>query len=133
MARRRASGFLKDFQEFAFKGNFVDLAIAVVIGGAFGKIVTSFIEDLITPAILTPALAAANAKDLAELSINGIKYGSFLAAVLDFIVIAFVMFLLIRAIAKFKRKEEIAAIEEPALDPNLVAQENLTSAIDPND
>lgn len=131
MARRRASGFMRDFQEFAFQGNFVDLAIAVVIGAAFGKIVTSFIEDIITPVILNPALRAAKVEDLAQLSIYGIKYGLFLSAVLNFIVIAFVMFLIIRAIVKFKRKEEVAAIEEPpAPDPTLVAQENLTGAIE---
>jgi large conductance mechanosensitive channel len=128
--RRRATGFMRDFQEFALKGNIVDLAVAVIIGGAFGKIVTSLIEDLVTPAILNPALQAAQVDDLAKLSFNGIKYGSFLAAVLNFIVIAFVMFLAIQAIAKFKRQEEAAPEEPPAPDPVLQSQEKLTGAID---
>jgi large conductance mechanosensitive channel len=129
--RRRATGFMRDFQEFALKGNIVDLAVAVIIGAAFGKIVTSLIEDLVTPAILNPALQAARVDDLAQLSFNGIKYGSFLAAVLNFIVIAFVLFLVIRALAKFKREEEVIAAEEPpAPDPIVQSQERLTGAID---
>jgi large conductance mechanosensitive channel len=127
--RRRASGFLRDFQEFALKGNVVDLAIAVIIGGAFGQIITSLIEDIITPAILQPVMSAAKVEDLANLSFNGIKYGSFLAAVLNFIVIAFVLFLVIRAIAKFKRQEEVAEEAAPS-DPALLAQERLTGALD---
>jgi large conductance mechanosensitive channel len=128
--RRRVSGFMRDFQEFALKGNIVELAIAVIIGGAFGKIVTSFIEDIVTPLILTPALKAAQVDDLANLSINGIKYGTFLAAVLNFIVIAFVLFLMIRALAKFKREEAAAPEEAPVLDPVLVSQEKLTGALE---
>lgn len=127
--RRRASGFLKDFQEFALKGNVVELAIAVIIGAAFGQIVTSLIEDIITPAILQPVMSAANVEDLANLSYNGVKYGSFLAAVLNFIVIAFVLFLVVRAIAKFKRQEEAAEVEAPS-DPTLIAQERLTGALE---
>ncbi|MEO1068420.1 MAG: MscL family protein, partial [Cyanobacteria bacterium J06638_6] len=69
-----AGGFMRDFQEFLMRGNVVDLAVAVVIGGAFGAVVTSFIEDLLTPLILSPALKAAGAEDIASLSVNGIKY-----------------------------------------------------------
>jgi large conductance mechanosensitive channel len=127
--RRRASGFLRDFQEFALKGNVVELAIAVIIGGAFGQIITSLIEDIITPAILQPVMSAAKIDDLANLSYNGIKYGSFLAAVLNFIVISFILFLVIRAIAKFKREEEVAEEASPT-DPALLAQERLTGALD---
>jgi large conductance mechanosensitive channel len=72
---------MKEFKEFAMKGNVIDLAVGVVIGGAFGKIVGSMVDDLLTPAILTPALKAANLTNLADLKIEGtaIKYGSFLA------------------------------------------------------
>ncbi|MGB7413934.1 MAG: MscL family protein, partial [Thermosynechococcaceae cyanobacterium] len=74
MANSSGSGsFLKDFGEFLSQGNVVDLAVAVIIGGAFGKIVTSFVEDIVTPAILNPAMKAAGADQLAALSINGIK------------------------------------------------------------
>jgi large conductance mechanosensitive channel len=127
--RTAATGFLQEFQQFIMKGNVVDLAVAVVVGGAFGKIVTSLIEDLITPALLNPAMKAANVEDLAQLQFNGVKYGSFLAAVLNFLVIAFVIFVLVHSLAKFKRQEEIVA-ETPAPDPVLESQQELTTALD---
>lgn len=101
-------GFLKEFKEFAVKGNVIDLAVGVVIGGAFGKIVTSLVEDIITPAILTPALKAANLQNLSELVVPGtaIKYGNFLSAALSFIIVAFALFIMIKGINRLKRKEE---------------------------
>ena len=126
-SRRAAGGFIKDFQAFILKGNVIDLAVAVIIGGAFGKIVTSLIEDIITPLLLTPALKAANVQDLAKLQINGIKYGVFLAAVINFLVIAFVIFLIIRSFEAAKRKEKHEeAIAEVKPDP----QERLTLAVE---
>jgi len=125
------TGFWGDFQKFLMRGNVIDLAVAVIIGGAFGKIVTSFVEDIITPVILNPALKAANVDALQNLSYQGIKYGLFLAAVLNFLVIAFSIFLMVRAFEKAKRRfvrEE--ANEEPAVDPVVVSQERLTDAID---
>ena len=122
--RRAAGGFIKDFQTFILKGNVIDLAVAVIIGGAFGKIVTSLIEDIITPVLLNPALKAANVEDLAKLQLNGVKYGVFLAAVINFLVIAFVIFLIIRAFEAAKRKEETAPEVKP--DP----QERLTLAVE---
>ena len=100
-------GFVKEFKEFAIKGNVVDLAVAVVIGAAFAKIVTSLVDDIITPALLTPALKAAHLTNLNELVIPGtaIKYGNFLSAVLDFVVIAFILFLIIKVINSTKKKE----------------------------
>jgi large conductance mechanosensitive channel len=127
--RRSAGGFLRDFREFALQGNIVDLAIGIIIGAAFGKIVTSFIEDIITPVLLNPALAAAKVDDLAKLSVNGVKYGLFLSSILNFIVIALVLFFIIRALAKLKRKEEAIAAEV-APDPVFVSQEKLTEALD---
>ena len=125
-SRRAAGGFIRDFQLFIKKGNVIDLAVAVIIGGAFGKIVTSLIEDIITPLILNPALKAANVEDLAKLQVNGIKYGVFIAAVINFIVVSFVIFLLIRSFAAMKRKEqrEEAVVEAKKPDP----QERLTLA-----
>ena len=117
---------MKDFQDFIMKGNVIDLAVAVVIGGAFGKIVTSLIEDIITPLLLNPALQAANVKDLALLQINGIKYGVFLASVINFLVIAFVIFLLIRSFEAMKRKEVREEAAEVKPDP----QERLTLAVE---
>jgi large conductance mechanosensitive channel len=126
--RRAAGGFMQDFRAFIMNGNVIDLAVAVVIGGAFGKIVTSLIEDIITPLLLNPALKAANVEDLAKLQINGIKYGVFLASVINFLVIAFVIFLLIRSFEATKRKEirEESAAEEVKPDP----QERLILAVE---
>lgn len=100
-------GFVKEFKEFAIKGNVIDLAVAVVIGAAFAKIVGSLVDDIITPAILTPALKAAHLSNLSELTIPGtaIKYGNFLSAVLAFLVIALILFLIIKAINSTKKKE----------------------------
>ncbi len=127
----QARGFLNDFKDFIMKGNVLDLAVAVIIGAAFGKIVTSLLEDIITPALLKPAMEAAKVNDLAALSINGIKYGSFLAAVLNFIVIAFVIFLLIKSVEAAKRKTQRQQdLAETAPDPAVVAQENLINSLD---
>jgi large conductance mechanosensitive channel len=117
-------GFLKEFKEFAVKGNVVDLAVAVVIGGAFGKIVTSLVEDIITPAILTPALEKANLKNLSELTFPGtaIKYGNFLSQVLSFIIIAFALFLIVKAVNSFKRKDEVAAPAGPSSTDQLLIE-----------
>jgi large conductance mechanosensitive channel len=108
-------GMLKEFKDFAIKGNVVDLAVAVIIGAAFGKIVTSLINDVITPLILNPALEAANLKNIEELTmLGGVKYGMFLSAVINFIIIAFVIFLMVKAINKAKKKEEAAPSAPPA-------------------
>ncbi|MVN91943.1 large-conductance mechanosensitive channel protein MscL [Mucilaginibacter aquatilis] len=108
--------FIKEFKEFAVKGNVLDLAVAVVIGGAFGKIVSSLVEDIITPAILTPALKAANLSNLSQLVIPGtaIKYGNFLSQIISFIIVAFALFLFIKAINQFKKKEAAAPTVAPA-------------------
>lgn len=99
-------GFLKEFKEFAVKGNVMDLAVGVIIGAAFGKIVSSLVEDVITPLILTPALEAAGVARIEELAYNGVAYGKFLSAVLSFICIAFVIFLLVKGMNKLRKKEE---------------------------
>lgn len=108
-------GFLKEFKEFAVKGNVIDLAVGIVIGGAFGKIVTSLVEDIITPAILTPALEAANLQNLSELVIPGtaIKYGNFLSAAISFIIVAFALFMMIKGINRLKKAEPAPAPEAP--------------------
>lgn len=108
-------GFVKEFKDFAMKGNVVDLAVAVIIGGAFGKIVSSLVDDIITPAILTPALKAANLSNLSELVIPGtaIKYGNFLSQVISFIIIALALFIIIKAINSSKKKEAAAPPPPP--------------------
>ena len=101
-------GIISEFKAFAMKGNVVDLAIGVIIGGAFGKIISSLIEDVITPLLLKPALSAANLSRIEELTIfGGVKYGLFISAVINFIIIAFVLFLIIKGINASKKKEEI--------------------------
>ena len=101
-------GMLKEFKEFVFKGNVIDLAIAVIIGVAFGAIVASLVDDVITPLLLTPALKAVGAEDISKLTWGAVKYGNFLAAVIKFLVIAFVLFLLIKGLNKVIRKKEVA-------------------------
>ncbi|WP_026954239.1 large-conductance mechanosensitive channel protein MscL [Algoriphagus vanfongensis] len=112
-------GMLKEFKEFAMKGNVVDMAVGVIIGGAFGKIVTSLVNDVIMPPIGL-ALGGMNFRNLAvvlkeaELDAAGeiitnavtINYGMFIQNLVDFIIIAFVIFMTIKGINKMKRKEE---------------------------
>ncbi len=100
---------LKEFKDFAMKGNVIDLAIGVVIGAAFGKIVSSLVDDVITPLILDPALKAANLSNIADLKIGSVKYGSFLSATISFIIIAFVLFLIVKGINAANKKKEAAA------------------------
>jgi len=108
-------GILSEFKSFAIKGNVIDLAIGVVIGGAFGKIVSSFVDDLITPAILNPVLEAAKLADLNQLVIPGtaIKYGNFLSTLLSFVLIAFALFLVIKGINAARKKEAAAPPPPP--------------------
>jgi large conductance mechanosensitive channel len=107
-------GFVKDFRDFALKGNVVELAIAVIIGAAFGAIVSSLVEDVITPLLLQPALDAAGVSDLDKLAWGAVKYGNFLAAVLKFIIIALVLFMIIRAMGSMSRKTVEVVVETPA-------------------
>jgi large conductance mechanosensitive channel len=106
---------IKEFKQFAMRGNVIDLAVGVVIGSAFGKIVSSLVDDLITPAILTPALKAAKLADLSDLVIPGtaIKYGNFIAQIISFTMVAFALFLIIKAINAAKKKEEAAPAPVP--------------------
>lgn len=107
-------GMMKEFKEFALKGNVVDLAIGVIIGAAFSGIVSSLVDDVITPLLLKPALQALNLQDLDKLVIMGtVKYGTFLSAVLKFLIIAFILFLIVKGINRFKKKEEAAAPVTP--------------------
>lgn len=120
-------GMIKEFKEFALKGNVIDLAIAVVIGAAFGAIVSSLVEDVITPLLLTPALEAAGAEDLDQLAWGAVKYGSFLAAVLKFFIIALVLFMIIQGINRLNRKKEDKAAAPSS--PELSLTEKLLTEI----
>ncbi|RNF41119.1 large conductance mechanosensitive channel protein MscL [Planococcus salinus] len=107
----------QDFKKFALKGNVLDLAIAVVIGTAFGQIVTSLVEDLIMPAVGI-LLGGYSVEDLSyPIGSAELRYGAFLQSVLDFFIIAFSIFMAIRLFSKLKRKDDAPAEEEaPVLD-----------------
>lgn len=115
---------LKEFRDFAMKGNVVDLAVAVIIGGAFGKIVASFVKDVVMPPIGL-LLGGVDFTDLVivlkeateETAAVTINYGIFLGVLLDFIVIAFVIFMMIKSINNMKKKEEEAPPAEPPAPP----------------
>jgi large conductance mechanosensitive channel len=115
-------GFVKEFKEFAMKGNVMDMAVGVIIGGAFGKIVTSLVGDILMPLIsvatggvsfvdLFVNLSGGTAKTLAEAKEAGdavFAYGQFIQNIIDFIIIALCIFLMIKAMNKLKKKEEPA-------------------------
>ena len=108
---------LKEFKAFLMRGNVVDLAVAVVIGAAFTTIVTSLVADIITPAILNPAIEAAGVKSLEDLAWGALKYGKFLAAIINFIIVGFVLFLIIKGMNKMQNLKKKEEVEAPAPAP----------------
>jgi large conductance mechanosensitive channel len=100
--------FLKEFKEFITKGNIIDLAVAVVIGSAFGAIVSSLVNDVITPLLLTPALEAAHVQNLDKLTWGAVKYGNFIAAVIQFTIISLALFITVKAINALIKKKQAA-------------------------
>lgn len=123
--------FVQEFKEFAMRGNVVDLAVGVVIGGAFGKIVTSLVQDVIMPPLgammwgvdfkhLFINLSSQSFETLAEAEKAGvplIKYGAFIQSIVDFTIIAFAIFMAVKAINKLKRQKEAPAPAEPPPTP----------------
>ena len=118
------SNFINEFKQFAVKGNAVDMAVGVIIGGAFGKIVSSIVEDIIMPPIgwiigggnfsdLKGTLPAMDVAGLEKLEPATINYGNFLQTTLDFIIIAFCVFLMVKGINRLAKKKA----EEPAAPP----------------
>src|SRR5689334_15559035 len=98
---------LKEFKNFAMRGNVVDLAVGVIIGAAFTTIVNSLISDVLTPILLKPALDFAQLSKLEDLTVLGVvKYGKFLAATINFLIVAFVLFLVVKGVNAAQRKEE---------------------------
>lgn len=129
--------FFHEFKEFAMRGNVVDMAVGVIVGGAFGKIVTSLVNDIIMPPIGF-LLGGVNFKDLSiklgeKLAEDGktmeavtLNYGNFIQQTVDFLIIAFCVFLLVKAVMKFTKKNE----EEPApAKPEPTAEEKLLTEI----
>lgn len=119
-------GMMKEFKEFVMRGNVIDLAVGVIIGGAFNKIVSSLIEDVITPLMLKPVLEAANVSTLQEYAWHGAKIGLFLSSVITFLLTAFVLFLIIKGMNAAARKKEAAA---PAAPPEPSSTDKLLMEI----
>ncbi len=117
-------GFFKEFKEFAMKGNVMDMAVGVIIGGAFGKIVTSLVDDVLMPAIGT----LTGGVDFSNLAVTfgdaNLKYGSFIQNIIDFLIIAFCIFLMIKGMNKLSKKQEEApaAPEGPSNEEKLLSE-----------
>jgi large conductance mechanosensitive channel len=105
---------IKEFKSFLMRGNIVELAVAVIIGGVFGSIVSSLVDDIITPLLLTPALKAAHVDQIEKLQWGAVKYGSFLSSIIKFLLTAFVLFLVLKGMNKIIKKEKES---EPAPEP----------------
>ena len=104
---------LKEFKEFVMRGNVLDLAVAVIIGGAFGKIISSLVNDILMP-LVGLVLGGVNFSELAfTVGAAVVKWGAFVQAIVDFIIIAFVIFMIIKAANSTKKKEEAAPEPEP--------------------
>ncbi len=114
-------GMMKEFKDFAMRGNVIDLAVGVIIGGAFGKIIGSMVNDVIMP-LINPIIPGGDWKTI-EVG-PGVKLGAFLGNVLDFLIIAFVIFLMVKAINATKKKEEAApaAAPEPSSTDKLLME-----------
>jgi large conductance mechanosensitive channel len=118
----------KEFREFAVKGNVMDLAVGVIIGAAFGKIVASIVEDIVMPAIGS-VMGGLNFSDLAvKVGSATIKYGKFLQTCLDFFIIAVAVFLLVKLVNRVKREEEKAPAAKPRQEVLLEEIRDLLSA-----
>lgn len=129
--------FFKDFREFALKGNLIDMAVGVIIGGAFGKIVSSLVNDIIMPVfaaiggagdfkslkwVLKDSVPSAQGREaIEEVAIN---YGMFIQNIVDFLIIAFSIFIALRVMMRFKKKaqEEAAAPAEPSAEEKLLTE-----------
>ncbi|HAP50592.1 MAG: large conductance mechanosensitive channel protein MscL [Muribaculaceae bacterium] len=135
-------GFVKEFKEFAMKGNVMDMAVGVIIGGAFGKIVSSLVEDIIMPLVSLatggtdfsnlfvrfgeiPEGVANNYAALKEAGVSMFAYGAFIQNIIDFLIIALCIFLMIKAMNKLSKKKA----EEPAPEPEPSAEEKLLGEI----
>ena len=136
-AKEKTTGFIAEFKQFIARGNVLDMAVGVVIGGAFGKITTSLVNDIIMPLIsmltggvdfsswkwvLKQAVVENGEEVAAAVSVN---YGTLIATVLDFLIISFVIFCLIKAVNRLHRKKE----EEPAAPPEPSKEEVLLTEI----
>lgn len=128
-------GFINEFKEFALKGNVVDMAVGIIIGGAFGKIVSSLVNDIVMPPIGV-ILGGVDFKDLAlvlkpavgEVAEVSIRYGAFFNQIIDFLIIALAIFVAVKTMNRFKKKEVPAPVEEPKA-PEPTNEEKLLTEI----
>ena len=141
--KEKGKGFIGEFKEFIARGNVMDMAVGVIIGGAFGKISTSLVNDVIMPAVsmLTGGVDFSAWKIVLKQAVieNGeevaaavtVNYGAFLATIVDFLIVAFAIFCVIKAINKMHRKKEEAPAPEPAPEPEPepTAEEKLLTEI----
>lgn len=115
---------LKEFKTFIMRGNVVDLAVAVIIGSAFNSIVTSLINDVITPLLLKPTMRAFHVQTLEKLAWKGVYFGKFISSIINFLVTSFVVFLMIKTINRLKlKKEDEEKAENPPKDEILLLTE----------
>ena len=134
-------GMISEFKEFAMRGNVIDLAVGVVIGGAFGKIVTALVNDVIMPLIgkliggvnfsnlqvvLTPATMGPDGKEIAAVAL---RYGAFLQSIIDFTLVAFAVFLFVKVINKLHRKQEAAPAPPAEPSPEVVLLTEIRDAL----
>ena len=134
-------GMISEFKEFAMRGNVIDLAVGVVIGGAFGKIVTSMVNDVVMPVIgkliggvnfselqvvLTPATMGADGKEVAAVAL---RYGAFLQSMLDFVLVAFAIFVMVKVINKLHRKQEAAPAPPAEPSPEVLLLTEIRDAL----
>ena len=127
---------LQEFKDFAVKGNVVDMAVGVVIGTAFGKIVSSFVSDVIMPPIgvITGGVDFSNLAFTLKEASNGaaavtINYGVFLNTLIDFIIIAFAIFMVVKQIQRFKKKEEETPKEDPKPSEEVLLLQEIRDAL----
>ena len=112
---------LKEFKDFIMRGNVLDLAVAVVIGAAFTAIVSSLVDHVITPLLLTPALKMAHLENIEQLHYGAVKYGSFLSAIIKFIIIAFILFLIVKGFKSLEKKK-VPPAAAPSTSERLLAE-----------
>ncbi|MEH7492883.1 large conductance mechanosensitive channel protein MscL [Neobacillus niacini] len=109
---------LNEFKKFAMRGNVIDLAVGVVIGGAFGKIVSSLVADIIMPIV---AMLVGRVS-VADLAFREVRYGVFLQSIIDFLIIAFSIFMFIKFLSRFKKKEEVKVVVQIDKKEELLAE-----------
>ena len=129
-------GMIKEFKEFAMRGNVVDMAVGIIIGGAFGKIVSSFVKDVVMPPLgqliggvdfndLKHVLQEASGEGESAVAEVAVRYGAFILTIVDFLIIAFAIFLVIKGMNNMKKKKE----EAPAAPPEPSNEEKLLGEI----